>query len=446
LSAILHRNLNAIPPMAVSGEGLYLRDSEGRRYLDASGGAAVSSLGHAHPAVVAAVQRQVGKLEFAHTSFFTSEPAERLAEILLQQAPHGFESGRVAFVGSGSEAVEAALKIARQHFVEKGEPERHHFIARRMSYHGATLGALAIGGHVARRAIYQPMLMATSLVSPCYAYRFQKDTEDESAYGARLAAELATEIERLGPHTVAAFVMEPIVGATLGAVPPVRGYMRRIREVCDRYGVLLISDEVMCGMGRTGALFASADEEVTPDLITVAKGLGAGFQPIGAVLVKGSVLEPIASGSGTWAHGQTYMAHPVACAAALAVLQTILADDLLSHVKQMGSMLATRLRQVFADHPHVGDIRGRGLLWGIELVRERGTREPFAANAGLARRIKDTAQQLGLICYPSSGTADGRNGDHVLLAPPFIIDPPGIEALLEPLARSIESELRATPG
>jgi len=445
VSALLHRNLNEPLPQVAGGEGVYLIDDAGRRYIDASGGAAVSALGHLHPAVIEAVRRQIGQIEFAHTSFFTNEPAERLAQRLIEAAPQGFGAGRVAFVGSGSEAMEAALKLARQHFIEKGEPRRTQFIARRMSFHGNTLGALAVGGHVARRAIYQPLLMSCSLVSPCYAYRGQRVDESEEGYAQRLADELRDQIERLDPGTVAAFIMEPIVGATLGAVPPVASYMKRIREVCDRYGVLLIADEVMCGMGRAGALFVSEQEHVAPDLITVAKGLGAGYQPIGALLASEAVVAPIAAGSGVLAHGHTYMSHAVACAASLAVLDCIARDDLLMNVHTQGAYLERRLRDVFGGHPHVGDIRGRGLFWALELVADRNTREPFDAQYALARRIKATAQSFGLLCYPSSGTADGRSGDHVLLAPPFIVQPSHVDQIVDILARTLAHELKNLP-
>jgi hypothetical protein len=387
------------------------------------------------------VRRQTESLEYAHSSFFTNEPAEGLAERLMSIVPAGFGAGRVAFVSSGSEAVEAALKLARQHFVEKGESARSRLIARRMSYHGNTLGALAVGGHIQRRAIYNPMLVSASLVSPCYAYRFQQAGEDDDAYGSRLADELAAEIERLDPRTVAAFVIEPVVGATLGAVPPVKEYMHRIREVCNQYGVLLICDEVMCGMGRCGDFFVSSQEAVVPDLITIAKGLGAGYQPIGAVLASESVIAPIAAGSGLLEHGQTYMSHPVACAAALAVVDTLISGNLLDRVRELGPLLERQLRERFSDHPHVGDIRGRGLLWGIELVSDRPTRCPFDRGLALARRIRATAQELGLLCYPASGTADGHNGDHVLLAPPFVVHEREIDEIVDILARAIDTEL-----
>jgi adenosylmethionine-8-amino-7-oxononanoate aminotransferase len=443
LSAVLHRDLNSSLRVATHGEGVWLFDAQGRRYLDASGGAAVSSLGHAHPVVVDAIGRQLAKLEFAHTSFFTNEPSEKLAQRLIEQTPEGFGAGRVAFLAGGSEAVEAALKLARQYFVEKGEKERTRFIARRMSYHGNTLGALAVGGHLGRRAIYQPMLMDTSLVAPCHAYRFREPGENDEQYVGRLAMELDREIERLGSESVAAFILEPVAGATLGAVPPIAGYLKQIREVCDRHGVLLIADEVMCGMGRCGNFFVSGQEHVTPDLIVIAKGLGAGYQPIGALLARESVVAAIASGSGMLAHGHTYMGHPIACAAALAVLECLVDHGLLQMVNERAAVLQARLHEAFADHPNIGDIRGRGLLWGLEVVADRATRAPFPASLRLSRSIKAAAQERGLICYPGSGTADGINGDHILLAPPFIISPSEIDQLVEKLAESLAAVSRS---
>ncbi|MBL8701216.1 MAG: aspartate aminotransferase family protein [Alphaproteobacteria bacterium] len=443
MSAVLHRNLKRVPPTVVRGEGCYLIDAGGRRYLDASGGAAVSCLGHSHPAVIEAVRAQVGTLAFAHTSFFTNEPTEALAQHLIDRAPPGFGAGRVAFVGSGSEAMEAALKLARQHFVEKGEPKRVRFISRRLSYHGNTLGALAVGGHVERRATYQPMLMDTAQIAPCFEYRFRRADETAEAYGRRVADELATTIETLGAETVAAFVAEPVVGASMGSTPPVPGYMKRIAEICRRYGVLFIADEVMCGMGRCGDLFVSAREGVAPDIITIAKGLGAGYQPIGAVMASEATVAPILGGSGLLAHGHTYMSHLVACAGALAVLRTIEAEDLLRQVRERGAALEARLRAAFRDDPNVGDVRGRGLFWSVELVRDRATKAPFEARHALAAKMKAHAQAIGLICYPSSGTADGVNGDHLLVAPPFIASESELGELVTLLKRTVDEVLAA---
>lgn len=436
-SAVLHRNLGVTPPFAKTGEGPYIVDVQGKRYLDASGGAAVSCLGHAHPRIIEAVRRQMDQLEYAHTSFFTNQPCEELASMLVDRAPAGFGQGRVAFVGSGSEAMEAAMKLARQYFVEIGQPTRTRFISRRMSYHGNTLGALAVGGHPGRRAMYQPILIETSQISPCYAYRGQRAGETVEAYGLRVANELEAEIQRLGSETVAAFVAEPIVGATLGSVTAVPGYFARIRAICDRHGVLFIADEVMCGMGRCGTMFVTDQEKVRPDIITIAKGLGGGYQPIAAVMASERVTKAIENGSGLLANGHTYMSHAVACAASVAIIQTIEDEGLLKNVNQLGSALRERLQMTFGQHPHIGDIRGRGLFQSLELVADRETKKPFAAKAQLASRVKTVSQELGLICYPSNGTADGINGDHVLFAPPFTINDGHLDEMVEKAAQAL---------
>jgi adenosylmethionine-8-amino-7-oxononanoate aminotransferase len=441
-SSVLHRSL-AVPPVhAVGGDGCWLVDRDGKRYLDASGGAAVSSLGHSQSDVIAAVQRQVATLPYAHTSFFTNGPAEELAAKLVAGAPAGFGAGRVAFVGSGSEAMEVALKLVRQHFVERGEIDRTHYIARRMSYHGNTLGALSIGGHMQRRAMYAPLLMPATHVSPCYAYRLRHDGESDEAYGWRAADELDAEIRRVGPHRVAAFIAEPVVGATLGCVPAVRGYFARIREICDRHGVLFVADEVMCGMGRTGSLFAIAHDGVCPDVITLGKGLGAGYMPIGATMASARVVAPIEKGSGALANGHTYMSHAIACAASLAVLEVMARDKLVDRVRDKGARLRGALEDRFGAHPHVGDIRGRGLFHALELVEDRASKRPFARARKLAERIRTAGLAHGLVCYPSSGTADGDRGDHVLLAPPYIIDDGEIDLVVDKLATTLTDVLK----
>ncbi|WP_136248973.1 aspartate aminotransferase family protein [Halomonas borealis] len=440
MSHVFHRHLKQHYPTAVRGEGPYLIDAEGRRYLDASGGAAVSCLGHSDVEVSEAIREQVGRLAYAHTSFFTNEPMEALADFLIERAPEGVSSAY--FVSGGSEAVEAALKLARQYFIERGEPERRHLIARRQSYHGNTLGALATGGNAWRRRPFEPLLAEVSHVSPCYAYRGQASDETAEAYGERLARELEAEIHRLGPHTVMAFVAEPVVGATLGAVPAVPGYFRRVREICDRHGILLILDEVMCGMGRTGSLFAAEQEGVAPDLVTIAKGLGAGYQPIGATLVGEHIRSAIAEGSGFFQHGHTYIGHATACAAALAVQRAIESRDLLARVRVLGDGLQRRLEDRLGAHPHVGDIRGRGLFRGLELVADRDDKTPFDPERRLHAELKRTAMDQGLMCYPMGGTLDGRRGDHILLAPPFILE----EAHLDELVDKLDTTLRRVLG
>ena len=439
MTRLLHRQIHAELPMAVGGRGVELFDSHGRAYIDASGGAAVSCLGHGHPDVIAALQRQAEKLAYAHTSFFTSEPAEALAERLVADAPAGISHAYL--VSGGSEAVEAALKMARQYFVEKGEPQRGRIVARRQSYHGNTLGALAAGGNAWRRASFQPLLVETHHIDPCYAYRYRQPGESEEAYGRRAADALEAKLLELGPETVMAFVAEPVVGATAGAVPAAPGYLARIREICDRYGVLLILDEVMCGMGRTGTMHACEQDGVAPDLLAIAKGLGGGYQPIGAVLLSRRIFDAFAEGSGFFQHGHTYMGHPMACAAALAVQEVIARDGLLANVREMGAYLRERLEMRFADHPHVGDIRGRGLFLGLELVADRETKEPFDPALKLHARVKTQAMARGLMVYPAGGTIDGSRGDHVLLAPPFILDAPTAETIVERLGQALDAAL-----
>ena len=438
---IFGRSTKGALPTAVAGDGCYLIDASGKRYLDGSGGAAVSCLGHSNAAVRAALHAQLDQVAFAHTGFFTSAPAEQLADTLVAAAPEGIE--RVYLVSGGSEAVEASLKLARQYFLEIGQPQRHRVIARRQSYHGNTLGALATGGNEWRRAQFAPMLVETSHISPCYEYRERAEGESLEAYGLRAADELEAEIQRLGPESVMAFVAEPVVGATAGAVPAVPGYLKRIREICDRHGVLLILDEVMCGMGRTGYLFACQEDGVSPDMITIAKGLGAGYQPIGALLVQGKIYDAIAAGSGFFQHGHTYMGHAMAAAAANAVLGEIQSRELLMRVRTQGAKLDAALRAELGQNPHVGDIRGRGLFRGVELVESRETKAPFDPARKLNARIKAEAFAAGLICYPMGGTIDGLRGDHVLLAPPFIIEDAQIDELVGKLSGAIRVALAA---
>lgn len=439
MTRILHRQIHGTLPVAVGGKGVEIFDADGRAYIDASGGAAVSCLGHGHPDVTAAMHAQADKLAYAHTSFFTTEPAEALADRLIEDAPAGMS--HVYFVSGGSEAVEAALKMARQYFVETGRPERRNVIARRQSYHGNTLGALATGGNEWRRVQFQPLLIETHHIDPCFAYRFQQPGESDGDYAARAAQALEDKILELGPDTVMAFVAETVVGATAGAVPPVADYLKRIRAICDRYGVLLVLDEVMCGMGRTGTLHACEQDGVSPDIMTIAKGLGGGYQPIGAVLLGRHIFDAFANGSGFFQHGHTYLGHPMACAAALAVQNVIRRDKLLDNVKTMGTYLSRRLGERFGNHPHVGDIRGRGLFMAIELVEDRSTKATFDPKEKLHARIKREAMARGLMVYPMGGTIDGARGDHVLLAPPFIVDAPVVDTIVERLGDAVDAAL-----
>ncbi|QIO35331.1 aspartate aminotransferase family protein [Bradyrhizobium sp. 1(2017)] len=441
ISRVLHRSLRETPPKAIGGEGVYLFAEDGRRIIDASGGAAVSCLGHQHPRVIAAMAKQASTLAYAHTAFFSSEPAEALAETLVGHEPGGL--AYAYFVSGGSEAIEASIKLARQYFIERGEPQRQHFIARRQSYHGNTLGALAAGGNAWRRAPYAPLLSAAfSHVTPAFAYHEKHDSESDAQFVARLAAELEAEFQRLGPGTVAAFLAEPVVGATAGAVTAPDGYFRAVREVCDRHGALLILDEVMSGMGRTGTTHAWEQEGVAPDIQAIAKGLGGGYQPIGAMLASGKIIDTIRAGSGAFQHGHTYLAHPLACAAALAVQNVISEDGLLDRVRERGRQLEQRLTERFGNHRHVGDIRGRGLFWAIELVADRASRTSFDPALKLHQKIKAEALANGLGCYPGGGTVDGVRGDHVLLAPPYIASADEIDLIVDRLGTAVDNVLR----
>mgnify|MGYP001794074805 CR=1 FL=1 len=436
MSHVFPRNSQSPPPLVSHGAGICLYDQSGRAYLNC-GDAAVSCLGHGDRHVTDAIKAQLDRVAFAHSGVFTSDPAEALADKLIAHAPGALD--RVYFVSGGSEAMEAALKLARQYFLEIGQPQRHKIVARRQSYHGNTLGALATGGNAARRAQFDPLLVAVSHVSPCYAYRGKAEGESDAAYVDRLIAELEAAFLAQGPDTVMAFVAEPVVGATLGAVPPVADYLARVRALCDTYGILLILDEVMCGMGRTGTLFAAEAYGVAPDICAIAKGLGGGYQPIGATLCTAAIHEAIEAGSGFFQHGHTYLAHPAACAAGLAVLERLLDQAVLTRVTPAGAYLSAALHQLFGRHPHVGDIRGAGLFLGIELVADRDTKAPFPAEQKRHARVKAAAFAKGLICYPMGGTVDGRRGEHILLAPPFIATEAELDAVADRLSAALDA-------
>jgi len=441
MSRILHRSLRKDPLMAVSGRGLLVQGAEGPPVIDASGGAAVACIGHGDPRVVRAITEQAQKLAYAHTVFFTCEAAEELAETLVGHEPGGLS--HAYFVSSGSEAMEAALKLARQNFLEIGQPQRSRFIARRQSYHGNTLGALGLGGNMARREPYEPLLATCfSHVSPCFAYRGQKEGESDADYVARLAAELEAEFQRIGPETVVAFVAETIVGATAGCVTALPGYFPAMRAVCDRHGALLILDEVMSGMGRSGTLHAWEQEGISPDIQAIAKGLGGGYQPIGGILMQGKIVKALAEGSGAFKHGHTYQAHPVACAAALAVQRIIRADNLLENVRAMGVRLETALQERFGNHAHVGDIRGRGLFWALEFVEDRASRRSFDPNRKINEMVKDAAMAAGVMIYPMGGTIDGKVGDHVIVAPAYTVTAVEIDRIVERLGQAVDQVLR----
>jgi hypothetical protein len=439
MSHVFPRDTRIAPPLAVNGEGIYITDDSGKRYIDASGGAAVSCLGHGHPKIVEAIKAQAGQLAYAHTSFFSTPATEELADRLVRHAPKGMT--RVYFVSGGSEAVETALKMTRQYFLEIGQPKRHIFISRRQSFHGNTLGALAAGGNAWRRKPYQPLLMDVKQVAPCFAYRFKDANESDEAYGLRVANELETEILKHGAENVAGFLAETVGGATSGAIAAVPGYFSRVREICDKHGVLLILDEVMCGMGRTGTLHACEQEGVVPDLMTLAKGLGAGYVPIGAVMVQARLYDAFVKGSGFFQHGHTYAGHPLACAAALAVQKVLIEDGVLARVMPAGALLNDALQERFGNHAHVGDIRGRGLFQAIELVQDRASKKEFDSSLRLHARIKKEAFARGLLVYPMGGTIDGQRGDHVLLAPPFIIERDQIDTAVARLGEAVDAAL-----
>lgn len=436
MSRVFHRHCHSKSPTVAYGEGVYLFDTQGKRYLDGCGGAAVSNLGHNHEKIKHAITKQLTTIPYAHTGFFTSRVIEELAEHLVQLAPNPLNYAY--FVSGGSEAVESALKMARQYYLEQGKNSKTEFIARRQSYHGNTMGALAVGGNEWRREPFRPMLRDGHHISPCYQYRNQQSDESEEAYSLRTANELEQKILQIGAENVMAFIAEPVVGATAGALPATRGYFRRIRQICDQYDVLLILDEVMCGVGRTGTFYAFEQDDIVPDLVTIAKGLGAGYQPIGAVIASSNIYDTIASGSGFFQHGHTFMGHPMACASALATVKAILDDNLLEQVSHRGGQLINKLHQVLAPLPYIGDIRGRGLFIGIELVSDKSNKTPLSITTQAHKTIKQTAMDNGLMCYPMAGTIDGKSGHHILLAPPFIIDEQQLDELVEILKTTLE--------
>ncbi|MGH4020738.1 MAG: aspartate aminotransferase family protein [Pseudonocardiaceae bacterium] len=436
MSSVIYKNVNSTPILAVGGGGVWLEDTSGNRFLDTCGGVAVSSLGHRHPRVGAAIERSARDLAWVHAGSFTTAAAEELAGLLA-----GWSGGltRVQCLSGGSEAMELALKIAYQYHCESGNPGKQAFVARRQNYHGSTLSMLAISGNRQRRSVFEPLLPPVEFVSPCYAYRDQEAGESDDEYGRRLAAELEEAILRIGPENVAGFVAETVVGSTSGAVPPVPGYFQHIAEVCRRRGVLLILDEVMAGMGRTGREFAYLDDGVLPDIAAVGKGLAAGYQPISAVLVAPHIHDALADGTGVLQNGQTHVNHPLACAIALEVQRTIAEEDLLANVRVRGEQLRALLGERFADNEFVDDVRGRGLFCGIEFVADRSTREPLPDGAAVAAAMKKQGLADGLLLYPGYGTIDGLRGNHLLLAPPFIVTESHLEEMVERLSVVVDA-------
>ncbi|EAU34183.1 hypothetical protein ATEG_05114 [Aspergillus terreus NIH2624] len=440
-SAVLHRDTRFVPKKAIGGKGSYLFLEDGTKFLDSTGGAAVSCLGHGHERVSEAVIDQMNKLAYCHTAFFGTDVSEELATFLCDST--GGKMTKLYVVSSGSEAVEAALKLARQYFLEisNPQPQRTRFISRLPSYHGITLGALSAGGHVYRRKPFEPLLSQnTSHVSPCYAYRGMKENESEADYVQRLADELDAEFQRVGPDTVCAFIAEPVVGAALGAVPAVKGYFKAMKAVCEKYGALFILDEVMSGMGRCGTLHAWEQEDVVPDLQTIGKGLGGGYVPVSGVLISNKIVKAMDQGSGAFRHGHTYQGHPMACAAALAVQKVIKEENLLENVRNMGAYLEQQLRSRLESHQYVGDIRGKGLFWGIEFVKNKETKEPWPVDIPVATYIQETGlnPDYAISLYAASGTVDGTRGDHVLLAPPYNVSKEEIDIIVDTTARVID--------
>lgn len=429
MSSVFYRSPTHQYPRAVRGEGVYLYDEAGKQYLDGSGGAAVTCLGHAHPDVIEAIKEQVDQLAYAHTSFFTNDPQEKLAARLAER--FGEADARVYFVSGGSEANETAVKLARQFWLAKGREKKYIVISREQSYHGNTLGALSLSGNPMRREIFAPILHDWPRIAPCYAYRHQADDETDEDYGDRAAQALEDAIVEHGAENIAAFIAETVVGATLGAVPPAPGYLKKIRAICDRQEILLILDEVMSGSGRSGTYFAFEQDDVLPDITTIAKGLGGGYQAIGAMIARSHVHDVIVDGFSFFEHGHTYNGHATACAAGLGVSGIIDRDDLLTNVRNVGKLLFGELKIAFGDHPNVGNIRGRGLLIGLELVEDRDTKKP--ADRSYGGRIKQAAMDNGLIIYPGGRTADGETGAHILLAPPFIYDSSHVDELVSKL-------------
>ncbi|KAF9735873.1 hypothetical protein PMIN02_011660 [Paraphaeosphaeria minitans] len=437
-SSVLHASLSIEPPKIVRAEGHYLYTFTGTAIYDASDGAAVSCIGHNHPRVRRAMSQQLDAVEYCFAPHFTTPVYEKLAKFLVDST--NGQLPKVFVTGSGSETVEATIKMARQYCVEKGEPERKRFIARERSYHGNTMGALDVSGHKARRAIYEPLLSgSTSHVSPCYPYRDLRAGESTPAYVERLAQELEDEFQRLGPRTVCGVVFETMAGLTLGAVAPVPGYLARMKEVCERHGALFILDEVFAGMGRMGTLHAWEQEGVVPDLQTVAKGLGGGYMPIGALMVGEKVVYVLDRGSKAFMHFQTYHGHPVACAAAYEVQQVIRDEGLVENCRKMGEYLGERLRARLGAHPNVGDIRGRGLAWAIELVKDRQTKEPFPVKQKVAPTIHAAGlQKFEIALLPGGGVVDGANGDLIVLAPAYDINHEEVDLVVQRASKAIE--------
>jgi adenosylmethionine-8-amino-7-oxononanoate aminotransferase len=433
-SHVFSRDASLTTRHAVSAQGCYVVDSTGKRYLDGSGGAAVSAYGHNHPLILDAIRRQLDGVVDTHSMFFSTDPQEQLAQHLYELSDGHF--ARSLFFSSGSEAIEGAIKIARQYHVERGEAERVNVISRQKSYHGNTMGALSLSD-ASRGPLFSPYVHAAAQIPAYFPYRDQVEDETVEAYALRCADVLEETILRLGPDTVSAFFVETVVGSSLGAVPTPPCYLERIREICDQYGVLLVFDEVMCGAGRTGSFFAYEQERVKPDILTLAKGLSGGHLPLSAVCTSDAIHQSISHGSGKLGATQTYMGHPLACAAGLGVMEIVRGTDLIGTVHDKGNRLIQKLRDRFRDHPHIDYIRGRGLFIGMELVLDKAQKQPFPAEQFMFRKIRQQAFDNGLICWPGTGTAD-QGGDFILLAPPYITSDAEMDELVERLALAID--------
>jgi adenosylmethionine-8-amino-7-oxononanoate aminotransferase len=435
-SSLFPRNFKKDLPIAVRGEGSWIITADGRRLLDASGQAAVVSIGHSVAEIGRAMAEQASQIAFAHTTQFHSASAEKLAERLLALAPPNFrDGGRVYFTSGGSEATETAIKLARQYWLECGDSKRFRVVSRRQSYHGSTLGAMSVSGNVGRRAPYQPLLAEWGHIAPCFCYHCPFEMKFPEC-GLACANDLETLL-RSSSTDVAAFIFETVVGATLGAAAPPDGYAARISEICRHNNILLIADEIMSGMGRTGKPFAVQHWNVEPDLILVGKGIASGYAPLGAVLVSRKVAEAFERGTGAFQHGFTYQAHPVATTAGNAVLDFIESQKLFDRVASVARELRSRLLASLESHPHVGEIRGLGLLLGVEFVKDKSTHEPFPREQNIAEKIRQAAFAENVLTYPSQGCVDGIRGDHVLLAPPFVLTSSESEIIARALGSAV---------
>ncbi|KAJ4112184.1 hypothetical protein NW768_011763 [Fusarium equiseti] len=441
---LMHRSLVQQPYMVDSASGIDLKLSTGQTIIDACGGAAVALIGHGNKEVIQAITDQARKVSYVHTQSYTTAPAEELAEILLQGNPYGLE--KAFFVGSGSEAVESALKLARQYHYEKGDLDRLHIVSRRQCYHGNTMATMSISTNLARRAPYQGFLYPNvSHVSPAFAYHYKDSSETEENFTARLLVELEEEFLRVGPNKVAAFIAETVVGATSGCVAAPAGYFKGVRELCDKHGVIMILDEIMCGVGRTGTFFAFEQEGVAPDVMTIAKGLGGGYAAIAGVLINGRVVDALRQGSAAFNHGHTYQAHPISCAAALAVQKIVRRDNLVERCANMGVILERMLSEELGECMSVGDIRGRGLFWGVEFVKNRASKTPFDPSAKFGLLVQQLAFEKGVALYPGGATIDGVKGDHILLAPPFTVTEAQLRTICQTLREAVvEAESEVT--